>query len=100
MCLPGLRYDCDLRCAVLLRRSYECTTSVDAARRRPEASPATQHEHSQQRTTNIPLVIGRTPAIVKRSAFGGPSLDQNPGTKLKESRQPLGAASSARAAAT
>ena len=49
VCLPGLRYDCE---PVGVPNSYERTTSVDAARCRPEASPATQHEHSQQRTTN------------------------------------------------
>ena len=62
--LPGLRYDCE---PVGVPDSYERTTSVDAARCRPEASPATQHEHSQQRTTNITLINGRTPAIVKSS---------------------------------
>jgi len=60
--LPGLRYDCE---PVGVLNFYERTTSVDAARCRPEESPATQHEHSQQRTTNITLINGRTPAIVK-----------------------------------
>jgi len=67
--LPGLRYDCE---PVGVPNSYERTTSVDAARCRPEGSPATQHEHSQQRTTNITLINDRTPGIVK-SGSRGPS---------------------------
>src|SRR5438552_3065235 len=46
---PGPANGCDLNRAVF----YLCTIPVDAARRRPEASPAQQHEHSQQRTTII-----------------------------------------------
>src|ERR1700730_1185066 len=44
---------CETAVTCGLRSSYECTPPVDAASRRPEASPATQHARWQQQTTGI-----------------------------------------------
>jgi hypothetical protein len=70
--LPGLR----LRLRVPnLTSAQPPWTQRDAGR----GSPATQHEHSQQRTTNILLVIGRTPQLSRSVSSHGFQLSAGSG---------------------